>query len=182
MSLDLTGFEKIYPLFRYLDWTLIKTYPRDCNPALLIRLLMKSLSSGFLGGFSPSENWIKSIQKELGFQNSNPLKAINASPFQSIDSLHQSGLTRKRLTNGITMLQDLKKRLEKQGIQTVIYLAPMADGEQSFTTLSTLYQGISANRSYRLPNNLFWDYTHLTFDGATLNTKQYVIPFLRQFF
>jgi hypothetical protein len=71
----------------------------------------------------------------------------------------------------INHLINLKKYFKSYGINTILYVAPMTLHEKSFFMFKDRYDGVTANELKRLPNKYFTDATHLTFDGAKLNTE-----------
>ena len=99
-------------------------------------------------------------QKSKGFQNKN-IKSNGGSADIKFKSRYTYGDYFNTAYDPRKKIKRLVSHFNNQETKVVVYLAPMAQTEESFDYFCNVYKGITANAPYKLKNENFSDYTHL---------------------
>lgn len=78
--------------------------------------------------------------------------------------------SRQNRTLDLSFMKALRERYEQRGIRVLFHIAPMPEGDRAFSYFQKEYTGHCDNLIKRLPDHLFTDHTHMTPEGARLNS------------
>ncbi|MEI7493801.1 MAG: hypothetical protein WCJ92_04295 [Alphaproteobacteria bacterium] len=178
----LKTFEQIFAYLKHPDAALFTNNAGEYN----FLQIMSAFTTYLIDKITPpvSQENLKKLYQEhqefKGFQNKN-IASNGLSSDIKFKSRYTYGDYFNTAYDPRKKIKKLVSHFNNQETKVVVYLAPMAETEESFDYFCEVYKGITANAPYKLKNENFSDYTHLTYKGAITNSKIVAI-FLKNFF
>lgn len=167
-------YEGIYAQYRYFHWGAFYEFTHKYNPINFLSAVITILTKYATTATETEPSSIAFVKEHKGYMAFHGTLGP-----EKINSFKSQGVNRQHLESGFQEILDLKQKIEKLGIRTLIYLHGIPRHDEALPFYKDFYQANIDNAVYTLSHKYFNDHTHLNHKGARINTKKF-LQFLEQ--